>query len=154
QNFEMAYNFSQFATLSLDKPTEAPGKVREPTNYREPLPPLVLGLYLKGVQYLAGLRAEDFGTGKGARLAKFHNLFWAALLALSVFSAISRRTGLSIRGAVGALLVGWNAAIDTLYPELPAAALLALASLLGLLATQTRRLPYYLACGLVGGALI
>jgi 4-amino-4-deoxy-L-arabinose transferase-like glycosyltransferase len=151
QNFRMAYHFSQHGTLSLDPLTIDDPK---PTNYREPLPPLVQGLYFRAAQYLTGLPGEYFLTENGRRAAKLYNIFWAAILCLSIFYSITSLTGLNVLGAIGALFMGWNVEIDSLMTELPATALLVLFSFLGLLAVQTRRLRYYLIAGLAAGALV
>jgi hypothetical protein len=88
QNLRMAYNFATHGVLSSDADDLSP------TDYREPLPPIVLGIYLKVLKLLRG--PISFGSlveGPGARLAKLSNVIWGILLCLSVFAALKVLTG-------------------------------------------------------------
>jgi len=168
QNLTMAYNFAMHNVLSLDPPEREPQDVGNlppnvaiylddlsATNYREPLPCIVLGIYLKALKLLRG--PISFGSliqGSGARLAKFSNAIWGILLCLSVFATLKVLTGTYVLAAVGALVVGLNMDIDSLYTESAAAALLALVSFLSMMAIKTRHPLYYLLAGISMGALI
>jgi hypothetical protein len=168
QNLKMAYNFAMHEVLSKDLPERESQDIGNltpkvamnlddlsPTNYREPLPPIVLGIYLKVLNLLRG--PISFGSlveGPGARLAKFSNVIWGILLCLSVFATLKVLTGAYVLGAVGALVVGLNIDVDSLYTDVPAAALLALASFLSMMAIKTRHPLYYFLAGLSMGALI
>jgi hypothetical protein len=177
-NLTMAYNFAMREVLSLDlleQEVQDIGDLRgypvaqendpkaaiqihlddlRPTNYREPLPPIVLGIYLKVLELVHG--PISFGSlikGSGARLAKSSNVIWGILLCLSVFATLRVLTGTNTLAAVGALVIGLNLDLDSLYTDLPAAALLALASHLSMMAIKTRHRLYYLLTGLTMGAL-
>jgi hypothetical protein len=155
QNLTMAYNFAMHGVLSTDLPEREHEAGLNPTNYREPLPPIVLGIYLKVLEVLRGpISFDSLFQGSGARLAKLSNGIWGILLCLSVFATLKVLTGTNVLAAVGALVVGVNMDVDSLYTESPAEALLALASFLSMMAIKTRQPLYFWLAGLGFGALI
>lgn len=162
ENLAMGYNLAANGVLSVrgtwaDQFEHAGSVTPKPSNYREPLPPAVLGLYLKGAEVFRGthLPLKFLRAGPGARFVKLSNIFWAALVCIGVFLSINALTRSFSLAAVGALFVGmWWVDVDTLYTELPAAALLIFTSYFLMMATRTGRLWHYVGAGLSLGALI
>jgi hypothetical protein len=151
QNLEIAYNFAVHGVFARE---DEKGELA-PTNYREPLPPIVVGIYLKALRLFRGpLDFDDLRGGQGARLVKFSNVFWGILLCLSVFTALRVLTDSSMLSLFGTFIVGWNIDVDTLLTELPAAALLALISFFAMMALRTQLARYYGFAGLSLGALV
>jgi 4-amino-4-deoxy-L-arabinose transferase-like glycosyltransferase len=129
-NLLMAYNFAVHGVLSGDKPNNGRNEHMRPTNYREPLPPLVVGLYLKMLQRLQiPISLESILRGPGARLIKFSNFIWGIILCVSVFAALKAVTANSLIALVGVLITGVKA-------------------------IKTQRLLYYGLAGLSLGALV
>ena len=90
ENLSIAYNLAFHDVISLGEMKKGLPDLR-PTNYREPLPPFILSLYLKALQRFQGPLTLDFlEKGSGARLAKLSNIFWGIVLCLSVFLAVTR----------------------------------------------------------------
>jgi len=129
--------------------------VAVPTNYREPVPAVVLAGWFKILEAVHGPLSFAFlQQGPGIRLVKLSNIFWALVLSLSVFGALLALTQTYLVAVLGALFVGLRLSadkayvkVDTLFTEPAAAALLALSSLLALLAVRTGKGRYYLLAG-------
>jgi hypothetical protein len=126
----MGYNLAIHGVLAKDS-------TLRPTNYREPLPPIVLAAYFKGIQWISGAplprydlgdEDDDIYEGPGAQLAKGSNIFWGLLFCFAVFVSVNALTHSFPLSAAGTLLLGLSIEVDTLLTELPAAALLVLAS--------------------------
>jgi hypothetical protein len=117
-----------------------------PTMYREPVPIALTTLAVAAVDRVLGPgELRDYQSGERARYVKFQNVLWLTLLCTAAFLATSHFTGsftLSIVTAVLSYLAFLypavrNVGVDSLYTEMPAAALLLLAS--WLLATGIAR---------------
>jgi len=114
----------------------------KPTNFREPLPPLVTALYLKVV--LPDANADDFENwhhGSATRLIKQVNGIWTflgmlAFLEVALTLIRSRWLAWLAFVAVYALFFGADGVTNTLYTELPAASMMLLTTWSLLAATR------------------
>jgi hypothetical protein len=130
QMVQMALNLEHHGVISLDEKLPL-----SPTNYREPVPVFVTALAIKLVDAAMGeAPPEAYFHGQRVQLLKYQNLLWLALLSLGAFSAVSFFTSSFSLALVGTLLVNFpffrSAAdlVDALYTDIPAAAVLMLAS--------------------------
>ena len=173
QNLQMALNLSHHAVISLD--VAAPYR---PSMYREPLPIATDALAVSLLDLVLGrAEAKAYFGGVRARLLKYPNLLWLALLALGVFAATRAFTAsfwVALAAAVLCLKPFLDETnLDSLNSDLPAAALLILASfalaramfgggpLLALAAgvgfgllTLTKASALYVACGVLLALLL
>jgi 4-amino-4-deoxy-L-arabinose transferase-like glycosyltransferase len=130
QNVQMALNVERHGVMSLE---EAPPYV--PTNYREPLPIFASAAAIELIDARLGPAPDqEYFHGERVRLLKYQNIVWLALLSLGAFWAIRLLSSSSYLALLGVLIVNLpflhsHTALDDLYTELPAAALLMLASL-------------------------
>lgn len=108
-----------------------------PTMYREPLPIFTTTILVALVDGIYGpAQTDEYLAGKRARLLKLQNLFWLTLLCAGSFYVAFRLTASFPLALVAAVLShllfvlsgSRGAALDSLYTEIPAAALLVLAS--------------------------
>jgi hypothetical protein len=154
ENLAASYNLYRHGILSFEA-TESP----VPGNAREPLPPFVIALHIRGwAGQFEDISHEGLRTVEAGRLIKLSNLYWvffgllgSFLLALQLF----RRWPLAL---LYTLLVfhfffGERRWISTLYTELPAGSLLTWIALCLLLLVKTGHKRYALLAGLLMGAL-
>ncbi len=146
QSLRMAVNLAHHGVISLSG--AAP---YAPSQYREPIPVLVSAGMIAASDAVQGRTAdEDFFSGARLRLVKMQNLGWLALLLLGVFWAIEMLhagwlTGL-LAAAFTLFTLDRNADIfNDLYSDLPAAAVLMLASV-ALAGAVSRRSLRLAAC--------
>lgn len=123
-----------------------------PTMYREPLPILVTALGVTVIDAVHGPAApEEYLQGERAHWLKLQNLFWLTLLCAGAFYVAFQLSGSFVAALVVAVFgqtiflyeMGGSRPIDTLYTELPVAALLIVASwsfIVGLLRRSPRSL--------------
>jgi hypothetical protein len=155
RNLSMAINLVDFGTLShLDQDAPAP------TNYREPLPPIVAAMVIRAAR---PMRPVDLGTegqlAFDSFASKFSHLPWIFIGLIGIWTLTWRLTRSHVAG-LGAAYLSWvgfytdPAHLDSLVTEIPAATLLTMTSLALTLAAQTRRLRWAVACGLMAGGLV
>lgn len=155
QNLSMAYNLVHHGVMSID--TETDPEALRPSRYREPLPVLVIAAFLVAFEDELGNQSLfDLSDGKGAKLLKYSNLLWGALLLAVVALSTWHLTGSRWMAGWAILLSYWplNLHYDELYTEVPAAALIALVSYLCWRALLLRRRWLFFALGLSFGALL
>jgi hypothetical protein len=154
QNLAMAYNFVQHGTMSLDE--DKPPESLAPSRYREPLPVVVLSAFVLGSKTLHDAQLSDLEEGPGAKVIKFSNLFWGLLLIVIVSFATWRMTGWRWMAAPAILIScrPFTNDVDTLYTEIAAAAILALASYLCWRALRLQTGRAFFIAGLGLGAYV
>ncbi len=153
---QMAINLQHHGIISLD--SEPP---LTPTMYREPVPAMVTALAVGLVDALSGRASQElYFSGDRARYLKYQNIFWLGLLSISAFWALKYFGSSFWIGLAGAVwvsrpfLTGTGApGIDSLFSELPAAAVLLPASVLLAIGVCRRRLSLLAAAGLCFGVL-
>ena len=154
ENLTAAYNLAHHGVISIQDDNSL--AQRQPSEYREPLPIIVLAGYIAALGPVFGDEPlAELPTGDDARILKYSNIVWGALLALVVFGSIVRYTGSYALAAFGTIAVQLNLAdqYDFLYSEIAGAALLALASCVFAGALRQRRLVTVFAAGLCFGAM-
>ena len=128
QNLQMAINVSHHGVMSVDE--NAP---YQPSMYREPLPVAVTAIVVRVCDAVFGpTENRNYFSGPRAHFIKLQNCVWLCLLWFGVFAATYMFTE-SLLAAVVAATVSLHPLlsdthINNLTPELPAAALLVLAS--------------------------
>jgi hypothetical protein len=155
QTVQMALNLERHGVIALE---ESPPFT--PTDYREPLPVLVCALAIKVMDVAIGSAPpQEYFQGRRVQLLKYQNILWLALLSLGTFWATRYFTGSFYAGLLGTLLVNFALVhasaqlIDDLYTDIPAAALLMLASIAVAVATVRRGPAFYVLTGFLFGAL-
>jgi hypothetical protein len=154
QNVQLAFNLERHGVISMED--EAP---YVPSNYREPLPVLVTAGLMQAIDSVAGPASlQTYTDGARVRLLKYQNVAWMALLSVGAFAAIYLFTGSFYQGLAGVLLVNLplarpHTALDDLYTEIPAAALLIWASLALAVALNRRTIMTGVSAGLLFGLL-
>jgi hypothetical protein len=133
-NLRMAVSLSQQHVMSLD--VQAP---YQPTMYREPLPPLVTAGIIAVAEQFTGTASLD-AYQHGARTAwlKYQNVLWMLLVCAAVYVAtwrVVRRVSWSLGMALASQAIFFypglrGVDIDTLFTEIPATAILVVASIL------------------------
>jgi hypothetical protein len=132
QSVQMAVNLAHYGVISLD---EKPPLT--PSDYREPVPVLVSAAGIRLIEGMLGpADAGAYFNGPRLQYLKYQNLLWLALLCFGVFQGIEVILGSRPVAWVGAALASvvfsansWAAGmIDDLYTDLPAAAVLVVAS--------------------------
>lgn len=146
QNLTLAYNLSHHGVMSLSRDSAH----LIPSSRREPLPVFFLALHMASVQSLYGdMTLHEYERGLGTGRLKVSNVFWAALLGLSVFASIARLSASFLLAGAGTLLA--NTMVTRYFNDLltqpHAAALLTLACYLSIVALS-RPLAWYF--GLAG----
>ncbi len=112
-----------------------------PTMYREPLPAFVDAVGVAVVDAIWGPSdMSAYHVSNRAKVLKYQNVGWMLLLSLGVFAAIRYFTSSFVLGLCGLVLASFHIpftesglrglGIDTLQTDLPAAAILIVASLL------------------------
>ncbi len=153
----MALNLERHGVISLDE--SAP---YSPTNYREPVPVIVSAAGIALIDAALGAApTEAYFSGERARLLKCQNILWLGLLSLGAFWTVRYFTGSFRLALLGALLVNFPLSgshseadlIDDLFTDIPAAAVLMLASLAAAVAARGRRPVVCAATGLLFGLL-
>jgi hypothetical protein len=152
QNLTLAYNLSHHGVMSLSQDRAD----LAPSSRREPLPVAFLALHMALVEALHGkMTLEGYQKGLGTGRLKFSNVFWAALLGCSVFASIVRLSGSFALAGAGTLAANLVSVQDfnNLLTESHAAAILTLASYLGIVAVSRRHPMYFGLAGIGFGAL-
>lgn len=153
QNLQIAYNIHEYNTFSHQNRSDPP-----PTNFREPVPPALNGLYLKLFAHKVENPSFHQLRVQEGRFVKLSNLFWVFLGTLGIWLLAFRATRRHLMGFAATLLTfhfffGAERWVNTLYTELPTAALLVWASYLLLTAVQNRSILRFLLAGLLIGLL-
>jgi hypothetical protein len=151
----MAQNLVRHGVISMDEQPPL-----SPTNYREPLPVFVTALGIKLVDAALGEAPDEaYFRGQRVQLLKYQNVLWLALLSLSTFWAVRFLTSSFCLALLGTLLVNypyWRSAadlVDTLYTDIPATAVLMLASVTAAIAATRRSLRFCAFAGVTFGFL-
>jgi len=155
-NLSAAYNIDKWGVFS----TKADA-LRMPSKnyYREPLPPFVASFFLSYYTRQAPhLTDKDFAQGTYARLIKRVNTMWSffILFGSAVLSMLVMKRKLFIILVVllvYACFLRDPFCIDTLYSELPTAALLLWATILCIVSFRVHKPIIFFAAGIVLGLL-
>ncbi len=155
ESTRMAVNLARHGVMSLDN--AAPFR---PTNYREPVPVIVSALGVKVIDSILGASEPNaYLQGPRTKYLKYQNLLWLGLLTLSAFWAVRLLTSSFWFGLLGAALVNHPlvlqqfSPVDNLLTELPATAILLIASISLAVAFTRRQLPLFFFAGLMFGIL-
>ena len=152
QNLSLAYNLSHHGVMSLSHDSAD----LAPSSRREPLPVVFLAFYMTSVEALYGhMTLDGYETGLGTGRLKVSNVFWAAVLAYSVFASIVRLSGSFLLAGMGTWFSNQTAIqyFNSLLTEPHAAALLTLACYLSIVALSRRHALYFGLAGVCFGAL-
>src|SRR5712692_7436697 len=156
QNLTLALNLQRNHVISMD--WEPPYR---PSMYREPVPVVTTALAVGIVDAVFGKAdlSEHF-SGDRAKYLKYQNVLWLILLWTGVFFAaywFTSSFALSLAGAVWAALPFSSGlsdtTLDSLCTELPAAALLVIASAWLVVGTRKGRPWFFVASGFCFGLL-
>lgn len=154
QNLLMAVNVFKHNTFSLDT-----GEHLRPTNFREPLDPLLVGLHLKlAVPEAVNRPFADFRSGEFARTVKLSNLFWVYAGLVGVWLLTLRVGGSNLTGFIATglafqIFFHGGIYIDTLYTELSTATLMIWATYGLLRSVQKQSMAWFLCSGVLMGLL-
>lgn len=156
QNLRMSYHLYNSGVLSHAGDIESP----TPSNYREPVPPIVyaIGMYLHpGIDKNTAL--QSLQRGEHTRLIKQVNFFWIFLLLIGVgylIFIISQNKFLPFLVLFLTLVyfIRFGNHFDVLHTELPAATLIIWFSSLIVLTVKKSSIPLYFGSGIVLGLLI
>ena len=154
QNLLMAVNVFKHGTFSLDN-----SSTPKPTNFREPLDPLLVAAHLKlTVPEAVNRPFADFRAGDLTRTVKMSNLLWIFTGLLGIWALMLRLGGTNLAGfAASALSFQFffhgGTYINTLYTELSTAALMIWASYGLLRSVQTKSLGWFFGSGVLLGLL-
>lgn len=155
ENLGIAFNLHKnntFSHLVEEHPS--------PTNFREPIPPLITAIYLTMLDgYFGDFEYHDLLEGRLTYWVKLVNLFWIFWGLLAVFLVAEKASKSPSVGWTSMLLSyvlffncpSW---IDTLYTELPAATLLAWVAYLSMLSITRKSSAVKALLGLTVGLLI
>lgn len=157
QNLRMGYHLYKHGVISKDG--EVIGKP-EPTNYREPVPPIVTGLFM----YLhPGIDKEDslisFEDGVNTTIIKQVNLIWLFLLQIGVGLLSFRVSRNKLVPFLALFLIfvyfiRFGNHFDDLNTELPCAVWLIWSSYLFLEAANRKNVNLFVLTGIAFGLLI
>ena len=157
QSVQMAVNLAYHGVISLDE--RAPFT---PSDYREPVPVLVTAAGIRLMDVILGpAQAPAYFSGERLKYLKLQNILWLALLSFGVYWAVEVVTG-SFAAALAALLIAgtvfsanrWaSGMLNDLYTDLPAGAMLVLASTALAVALTRNRRGYCVLAGLLFGLL-
>ncbi len=156
QNMLMAVNLFKHGTFSLDN-NSSPNP--RPTNFREPLDPLVVALHLKlAVPDAVDRPMADFRSGDLTRTVKLSNLLWVFLGLAGIWALARRLGGSNLAGAVATglsfqIFFHGGTYIDTLYTELSTATLMIWGTYGLLRAVQQQSLGWFFGSGMLMGLL-
>jgi hypothetical protein len=166
QSVMMAVNLAHHGAISLVE--HAP---YVPTDYREPIPVLLMAADIKLIDALLGeVPPEDYLSGERLRILKYENLLWVLLVSVGVFACVrvAIRSELPAAAndtfyvclagaAAGGLLISagaWGGVLlNDLATDLAGAAVLSLASPALAVALTRGRASWCVAAGLLFGAL-
>ncbi len=155
----MAINLERNGVMSLE---ELPPY--KPTMYREPIPALVSAIALQVSDFVVGpTNPTQYFTGDRAKYLKYQNVAWLTLLTASAFWIVHALTAsyyVALFGAVAANIKVFGIAsgpgglaIDSLYSDLPAAAVLIFASTLLAIAVRKNSSLFFAYAGFAFGLL-
>lgn len=153
ENLTAAYNLAHHGVISLeDDPADTD---RAPSEYREPLPIILLAGYIGALPSLNDDPLGDLMFGDDARTLKLSNIIWGVLLSVVMFATIVRYVGSYMWAVFGTLAthIALAPEYNGLYTEVAAAAMLALTCAIAAAAAQSRRLRRVFATGLMFGAM-
>jgi hypothetical protein len=154
QNLSIAVNLFKHGVFSLDNSPHP-----KPTNFREPLDPLLVALHLKLAAPEAVDRPlADFRSGALTRTVKLSNLLWVFGGLMAVWALSLRLGGNNLWGAIAAALsfqifFHGGTYIDTLYTELSTATLMLWATYGLLRAVQKQSVVWFFGSGVLMGLL-
>ncbi len=154
QNLSIAVNVFKHGVFSLDNRPHP-----KPTNFREPLDPLLVALHLKlAVPEAVDRPLADFRSGELTRTVKLSNLLWVFGGLMAVWALSLRLGGGNLWGALATALsfqifFHGGTYIDTLYTELSTATLMLWATYGLLRAVQTQSLAWFFGSGVLMGLL-
>jgi hypothetical protein len=154
QSLQLAINLQHEGVLSLD-----PAPPFRPSNFREPLSPIVTAAGIGVEDAVAGSAPSGaYFVGKRLRFLKYQNLAWLAALALGAFWATRCLTSSFFFGIVAVILASFRphfppGFIDDLMTEIPAAALLILASAFLAIGFDRRNVRLMASAGALFGLL-
>jgi len=154
----MALNLRDQGVISLDE--KAP---YAPSMYREPIPVLTTAVAIGLIDTFLGRESADhYVSGARARLVKHQDLFWMALLCVSVFCATYLLTSSRLLGflSVGLMHIDIGPfastgprgfGLDSMMSDVAAAAMLTAATALLVAAWRNRRISAFVSAGLAFG---
>lgn len=154
QNMLMGVNVFKHNTFSIDTHDRP-----RPTNVREPLDPLLVGLHLKLLAPEAVSRPfADFRAGDLTRTVKLTNLVWIFAGLTGIWLLTLRLGGNNLIGFVATglsfqIFFHGSTYIDTLYTELSAASLMIWATYGLLRSVQQQSLAWFFGSGVLMGLL-
>lgn len=157
QNMRMAYNLYVYNTISNDRVVE--GNPR-PTNYREPLPPILYAAYMylnPSINKHASL--ESFIEGENTARIKQFNFILIFLLLLGSGLLIYRLTAGNVypfllAGFIYFYFIRFGGHFNSLYTELHAATLIIWTTYFLILSVEKRLIMNFLIAGILLGLLI
>jgi hypothetical protein len=156
QSLRMGINFERYGILSMD---HAPPF--RPTNFREPLVPLVSAVAIRIIDGIAGASApESYFSGRRLQYLKYQNLLWLSLLSFGTFWFARQMTSSSYVGLLAVVFVNVPfrphippGLIDDLMNEIPSAAIQVVAAGALAIAFNRGRPTLFALSGLMFGAL-
>lgn len=154
QNLSIAVNLFKHGVFSLDNSPHP-----KPTNFREPLDPLLVALHLKlAAPEAVGRPLADFRSGELTRTVKLSNLLWVFGGLMAVWALTLRLGGGNLWGPIATVLsfqifFHGGTYIDTLYTELSTATLMLWATYGLLRAVQQQSLAWFFGSGVLMGLL-
>ena len=154
QNLILAVNVFKHGSFSLDT-----GERLRPSNFREPLDPLLVALHLKlAVPEAVNSPIAEFRSGQYARAVKLSNLLWVFAGLTGIWALTLRLGGSNLSGLIATALsfqifFHGGTYIDTLYTELSTASLMIWATYGLLRAVQQQSLGWFFGSGVLLGLL-
>lgn len=156
QNLAAGFNLNTWGVFSIEAPDTGPPS---PDNYREPVVPAAAALFMRlHPAFPAATDFEQVADGSLCREVKRVNLVWAFLVLLGAAALtveLTRSTISAFLSCVLILLVFLRNPehIDTLYTEIPTAAVMLWTSLLLVRSVRTGRAGSFFRAGLAFGFL-
>jgi hypothetical protein len=154
ENLKLSYNLFHHGAFSLD--SRLPES--RPTNFREPLAPLVTAAYLKLVMPGGERNFDAWHFGRYTRLIKMGNLVWvfAGHCCVALLAWRLTRSRLAVLLALGLSFFFYfdnENVTNSMYTELPASVVMMISVLITLLAIDTQRRVHAVAAGVALGLL-
>lgn len=152
ENLTAAYNLVHHGVISID---DAPGQTApEASEYREPVPILVLAAYISALPSLEEPSLDQL-VDIHAETLKRSNMLWGVVLSVIVFVTVARYTGSYALAAFGTVAADLGLAehYNGLYSEVAAAALLAATCAAAATAVRRRHIGWMFATGLLAGVV-
>jgi 4-amino-4-deoxy-L-arabinose transferase-like glycosyltransferase len=154
QNLQMAINVAHHGVMSMDE-----ADPYRPTMYREPLPVATSALLVGTEDRILGRgQPAQYFSGTRVKFIKYQNAFWLATLWAAAFVATRWLTRSSVAAIIAALIAvrpflgsASSECLNSLYTELPGAALLTWGSLALAAAVANGRLWLSASAGLCFG---